>query len=96
MSIDINALPWVKPAETRVTAYSAKKLLGAFLATQDGITYTKLTAKTVDFPDLARKRDGTTDALFVKVHGWTPHPAADAVKTFGKQHGFIVQFEGGF
>jgi hypothetical protein len=78
-----------------LTPAMAKKHLAAFLAAEK-LPFTKLTAKTVDFTDLAR-----ASKVFVTVHGWAPAPcgpfdtpASDTVKAFGKRFGFVVDFKG--
>lgn len=71
-----------------MTTARAKTLTADFLATH-GVSFTKLTAKTVSFADLARG-----GAVFVTVHGWTPNSAADAVTAFARAQGFRVQFKG--
>jgi len=69
-----------------LTAHQAKKLLAQFLEEME-MPYTKLTAQTVGFVDLAR-----TSCIFVMIHGWKPHPAASAIKEFARQHHFCVEF----
>jgi hypothetical protein len=68
-----------------ITPHKAKKLLAAEL-TAKGLPFTKLTARHVDFTDLARAMP-----LFVTIHGWEPNPAFDDLKRFAKQHGFYIQ-----
>ena len=71
-----------------MTIPDAKRIIKSTLDAS-AVAYTKLTAKTVDFGDLAR--DGK---LFVTVHGWTPNPFADDLKKLARQHGFVVNFRG--
>jgi len=69
-----------------MTVNGAKKLLREYL-NQEGLSYSKLTAKTVSLSDLAR-----TSSVFVTVHGWKPGPAANDVKAFAHAGGFCVDF----
>ncbi len=46
----------------------------------------KLTAKTVDFSDLAR-----ASKLFIKIHGWKPSPLWDDLQKVAKENGFLIQ-----
>jgi hypothetical protein len=54
------------------------------------IPFTKLTAKTVDFTDLAREK-----VIFVKIHGWEPCPALIGIKQLAKECGFRVETDYG-
>ena len=47
-----------------MTPHSAKKIIGNIL-TERKVPFTKLTAKTIDFTDLARAK-----CIFVRVHGF--------------------------
>lgn len=71
-----------------MTPNRAKALLKSELD-RLGLPYTKLTAKTVNFLDLAR-----ADAILVRIVGWQPNPCFDDIKKFGKEHGFIVESSG--
>ena len=68
-----------------MTPREAKKIVASFL-NQEGLPYTKLTAKTVSFSDLARRQ-----CIFVKVWGWTPNPAWGTLKEIAVQNGFYVE-----
>jgi hypothetical protein len=56
-----------------------------------GLPYTKLTARKVDFTDLAR-----ASCIFVKIHGWQPNPAWDELKAIAVANGFRIETAGGF
>jgi len=49
----------------------------------------KVTARTIDFTDLARQR-----VIFVKVHDWNPNPAAIELEALGQRNGFRIEFSG--
>lgn len=51
------------------------------------LSYTKISARTVDFQDLARR-----SRIFVTVDGWEPNPIANNVSALALQHGFYVAF----
>jgi len=63
----------------------AKKLIHAEL-TQRGLAFTRITARTIDFTDLAR-----TSAVFVKIHGWKPNPVWADLEGLAKQNGFCIE-----
>jgi hypothetical protein len=67
-----------------MTPQTAKKLVKAFLDTE-GLAYTKLTVRTVDFTDLGRDKK-----MVLTVHGWQPNPKWDAVRAIGTLSGFLV------
>jgi hypothetical protein len=69
-----------------MTPREAAKTLKAELVRRV-LPFNKISAKTVEFTDLARAR-----AIFVKIHGWLPSPYADELKAFGKANGFNVEF----
>ena len=73
---------------TAITSTQAKKLTEAKLRAE-GLSGHKLSAKTVDFTDLARDK-----MIFVTVHNWTPNPKAECVQSFAKDAGFRVEFKG--
>lgn len=54
---------------------------------QHELPYTRISARTVSFLDLAR-----ASCVFVKVHGWEPNALAGELITFVKQFGFRVEF----
>ena len=70
---------------TEITPAAAKKLLCGELDRLQ-LPYTRLTARTIDFTDLARAR-----RVFVCVHGWKPSPAFDDLRLFARPHGFCVE-----
>jgi len=63
----------------------AKQIIADKLA-ELNIPYTKLTAKTVGFSDLAR-----SSCIFVKIHGWKPNPAFSELKSLAVANGFRVE-----
>ena len=69
-----------------MTATIAKRLLAAFLTETLGVSFEKLTAKTVGFQDLAR-----TDCVFVTVHGFRDWAMWPEVKAFARNNGFRVR-----
>lgn len=71
-----------------VTTHQAKKIIKEVLD-REGLPYTKLTGKTVDFTDLARSR-----CVFVLVHGWKMDPKAALLTAAASEHKFVVQFKG--
>ena len=50
-----------------------------------GLPYTKLTAKTISFVDLARD-----NCIFVKIHGWKPNSLFDILKQLAISNGFRI------
>lgn len=72
-----------------LTPAACKKIIAAELQ-QLGLPYTKLTARTVSFLDLARD-----SRVFVKIHGWQPNPALSGVEALAKQRGFRVETDWG-
>lgn len=73
----------MKPAE-------AKKLIKNKLD-ELGLSYTKLTARTVSFVDLTRE-----SCIFVQVHGWRPDPSWDILTKLAKDNGFRIEAPGVF
>lgn len=71
-----------------MTTNEAKKLVKGYLD-EHNLPYLKLTAKTINFSDLARR-----NCIFVTVHGWQPGPAWADLKAFAAGHDFCVQAEG--
>ena len=83
--------------------FQAKKIIKHEFSTR-GLDCPKLTAKTVDFTDLAR-----AEVVFVKIHGWVPgsvmrhafrsenvfSPTWDELKFTAQAYGFRIQLEGG-
>jgi hypothetical protein len=79
----------LKPAKARKkgimkTANEAKKIIAAKL-NELGLPAYKLSAKTVDFTDLARAQK-----LFVKINGWKPSPLWDDLQKTAKENGFLI------
>ena len=68
-----------------MTSNEAKKIITKKLIDLNLPAY-KLTAKTVDFSDLARG-----SKLFVKIHGWKPSPLWDDLQKTAKESGFLIQ-----
>ena len=67
----------------------AKKIIKAELEKR-GLS-NRLTARTVDFQDLARD-----SCVFVCVHDWKPSPLATEIQQIAKAHGFCAEFQGRF
>ena len=67
-----------------MTSNSAKKIIKTWMEGK-GMDY-KLTARTIDFTDLAR-----SSCIFVKVHGWQPDPSWDELTALAKSYGFRVE-----
>lgn len=63
----------------------AKAIIKAFLDERK-LPYTKLTARTIDFTDLAR---GT--CVFVKVHGWKPSLFWNDMSRLARDNGFRIE-----
>jgi len=68
-----------------MTNNAAKKIIAEKLASLELPAY-KLTAKTIDFTDLAR-----ASKLFIKIHGWKPSPLWDDLQKVAKENGFLIQ-----
>ena len=67
------------------TTHKAKKILKTELD-RLGLGYDKLTARTVNFSDLAR-----SSAVFVRIHEWKPGPAWSQLQAVAKSHGFFIE-----
>ena len=65
----------------------AKFIVRGFLAARK-IPYTRITARTIGFADLAR-----TSCIFVTIHGWKPAPIATELDEMAKVKGFCVDFD---
>ena len=74
-----------KGDEMDITPKQAKSIIKAKLA-ELGLPEYKLTAKTIDFSDLAR-----ATCVFVKIHGWTPNPLFQELRDVAIKNGFRVQ-----
>jgi hypothetical protein len=68
-----------------MTTSQAKKIIRSFLL-EHNLPFTKLTARTIGFSDLARG-----SSIFVKIHGWQPNPVWDELKTLAHRNGFCVE-----
>lgn len=68
-----------------MTVNEAKWLIKAELERRK-LPYTKLTARTIDFTDLAR-----ASCVFVKVHGWVPNPQWTELKAIAVANGFRIE-----
>lgn len=66
------------------TINEAKALIRGKLA-EGGYNH-KLTARTIHFTDLAR-----VSMIFVKVHGWSPHPYWGELRKLASDNGFRVE-----
>jgi radical SAM superfamily enzyme YgiQ (UPF0313 family) len=75
-----------------MTPNEAKKQVRQWLK-DHGLPEYKLSAKTVDFSDLARVR-----VIFVTVHDWQPHPGIPFrdLEVWAKRQGFEAQTEGNY
>jgi len=51
-----------------------------------GLQYSRLTARTVDFSDLAR-----CSRVVVTVHGWQPNPAWRDLQALASDNGFYIE-----
>lgn len=69
----------------KITPAGAKKIIKAALE-ERGLPFEKLTARTVDFTDLAGAK-----CVFVKIHGWNPDPRWEELKAVARMHGFRLQ-----
>ena len=72
----------------KITPTQAKKIVSAWLE-ENKLPYTKLTARTVSFVDLARD-----SRVFVKVHGWQASPMWQGLENLAKDQGFCVEAAG--
>jgi len=71
-----------------MNAHTAKKLLKGELQRR-GVGFSKLTAHTVDFTDLARER-----MVFVEIHGYEPVMGKvnwPELREFAKANGFRIE-----
>ena len=68
-----------------MTANDAKELLKAELV-EKNLPYTKLTARRGRFADPAH-----ASCIYVRIHGWEPHPAWDHLQQFAFQNGFSIE-----
>ena len=69
-----------------MTPNKAKVLIRSFLQ-ENNVPFSRLSAKTVHFSDLAR-----ASCIFVKVHGWVANPIAGDIVSLAKENGFCVEF----
>jgi hypothetical protein len=70
--------------EEAITPAKAKKIIIDKL-NELHLPYDKVTAKTIDFTDLAR-----ASMIFVKIHGWKPNPLMGELEKVAKENGFRV------
>ena len=70
-----------------ISTTEAKRIVRAWLATNDNPAL-KVTAKTVNFSDLARG-----SGVFVTVHGFKPSAMWLSLDATAKEHGFNVEVE---
>lgn len=68
-----------------MTPHAAKKIIQAALDSMH-LPYTKLTARTIGFSDLARG-----SCIFVKVHGWQPGDGWTRLKDIARENGFCIE-----
>ena len=68
-----------------LTPRSAKKLIKGELDKRL-LPYTKLSARTISFEDLARG-----NCVFVKIHGWKPSHAWDELSAVAVANGFRIE-----
>jgi hypothetical protein len=68
-----------------MTTHQAKKIVLAKLEA-GRLKYTKVTARTINFTDLARD-----SKVFVQIHGWTPNPKWNDLEHLAHQHGFCIE-----
>lgn len=70
---------------SEIARSQAKKIIGKYLK-EHGLS-NKLTAKTVNFVDLARDK-----CVFVEIHNWQPGPMANELIHLARTNGFCVEF----
>jgi hypothetical protein len=68
-----------------MTPNAAKKIIRAELEARK-LPYTKLTARSIGFVDLARG-----NCIFVSIHGWQPNPAWDELQNVARSKGFRIE-----
>lgn len=68
-----------------MTTHKAKKIIKAELDKRK-LPYSKLTARTISFTDLAREK-----CIFVKIHGWEPSKEWNDLKTVAVENGFRIE-----
>ena len=54
--------------------------------TNRNLPFTKLSARTIDFSDLA-----SAQCIFVKIHGWQPNPAWSELRKIAVKYGFRIE-----
>lgn len=69
----------------QLTANDAKKIIQKELDSR-GLSYTKLTARTIGFTDLARD-----SKIFVKIHGWKGDKSWDDIKKVAHDNHFCIE-----
>jgi len=68
-----------------ITANDAKKIIQKELDSR-GLSYTKLTARTIGFTDLARD-----SKIFVKIHGWKGDKSWEDIKKVAHDNHFCIE-----
>ena len=68
-----------------MTPTQAKKLIQAELVSRS-LPFTKLTARTISFADLAR-----AECIFVTIHGWRPNPQWESLRQLAVANGFRIE-----
>lgn len=69
---------------SNITPNKAKSIVKKALD-ERGFPYTRLTARTIGFSDLARDTK-----MFVTIHGWVGNPRFEEIRSIARQNGFIV------
>jgi hypothetical protein len=68
-----------------MTPSEAKRIIKSELEKR-GLPFTRLSAKTIGFSDLAGG-----ECIFVHVHGWQPNPIWGELETLAQQNGFRIE-----
>lgn len=71
--------------EDTMTTSLAKRIVKDKLQTLN-LPFTKLTARTIGFQDLAR-----ANCIFVKIHGWQASPLWDDIADTARANGFRIE-----
>jgi hypothetical protein len=74
----------------KLTLHQAKAFIRWALEERD-IPFTKLTARTVGFHDLARG-----ESVFVKIHGWKGSTLWEELRGMAHHEGFCLETDGAF
>jgi hypothetical protein len=73
---------------TIISPAACKKIMQQELVARN-LPFTKLTARTIDFSDLAR-----ATCVFVKIYGWQPNPVWSELRAVAVQNGFRIEAQG--